>query len=80
MLIEVCIAGNRNQRPKQNRSDCPKWIEAARTFYEELLGLVCKREHGCGSINETPIESAGGKQAAFLHPKSTFVLLNEFCR
>ena len=116
-------------------------IAAARTFYEEVLGLVCEKEevvasqkvrtafftvgdvhielleptapdspiagflekkgegfhhiayctddinrqlagargHGCALIHETPIEGAGGKQVAFLHPKSTFGVLTEFC-
>ncbi len=119
-----------------------KSIDEARTFYEEVLGLVCEkeevvasqkvrtafftvgdihiellepmsddspiagflnkkgegfhhiayrtddideqletaREHGCTLINETPIEGAGGKQVAFLHPKSTFGVLTEFCK
>jgi len=117
-------------------------IEAARKFYEEVLGLVCEKEevvasqkvrtaffkvgdihielleptsddspiagflekkgegfhhiayrtddidgqlgtarqHGCRLINETPIEGACGKQVAFLHPKSTFGVLIEFCK
>ncbi|UCD34965.1 MAG: methylmalonyl-CoA epimerase [Nitrospiraceae bacterium] len=37
------------------------------------------REHGCRLIHETPIEGAGGKLVAFLHPKSTFGVLTEFC-
>ena len=117
-------------------------IDEARTFYEEVLGLVCEkeeivasqkvrtafftvgdihielleptsddspiskfldkngegfhhiayktddisgqletaREQGCRLIHETPIEGAGGKQVAFLHPKSTFGVLTEFCK
>ena len=117
-------------------------IEAARKFYEEVLGLVCEkeevvasqkvrtafftvgdihielleptsddspiaaflekkgegfhhiayrtddingqleiaREHGCRLINEAPIQGAGGKQVAFLHPKGTFGVLTEFCK
>jgi methylmalonyl-CoA/ethylmalonyl-CoA epimerase len=34
---------------------------------------------GCKLINETPIDGAGGKKVAFLHPKSTFGVLSEFC-
>ncbi|MBI5848989.1 MAG: methylmalonyl-CoA epimerase [Nitrospirae bacterium] len=41
--------------------------------------LAIAREHGCKLINETPIKGAGGKQVAFLHPKSTFCVLTEFC-
>jgi methylmalonyl-CoA epimerase len=37
-------------------------------------------ERGCRLIHETPIEGAGGKQVAFLHPKSTFGVLTEFCQ
>jgi hypothetical protein len=29
-------------------------------------------------INETPIAGAGGKQVAFLHPKSTFGVLAKY--
>ncbi len=34
---------------------------------------------GCKLINESPIDGAGGKKVAFLHPKSTFGVLSEFC-
>lgn len=34
---------------------------------------------GCRLINEKPIEGAGGKLVAFLHPKSTHGVLTEFC-
>jgi methylmalonyl-CoA/ethylmalonyl-CoA epimerase len=34
---------------------------------------------GCKLIHEKPITGAGGKQVAFLHPKSTFGVLTEFC-
>lgn len=37
------------------------------------------RDNGCKLIHETPISGAGGKQVAFLHPKSTFGVLTEFC-
>ncbi len=35
--------------------------------------------NGCKLINESPVEGAGGKQVGFLHPKSTFGVLTEFC-
>ncbi len=41
--------------------------------------LQTAREHGCQLIHDTPIEGAGGKQVAFLHPKSTLGVLTEFC-
>lgn len=41
--------------------------------------LITAREQGCNLIHETPIEGAGGKHVAFLHPKSTFGVLTEFC-
>ncbi|MBA4371253.1 MAG: methylmalonyl-CoA epimerase [Thermodesulfovibrio sp.] len=44
---------------------------------EGQLGTA--RKHGCRLINEIPIEGAGGKQVAFLHPKSTMGVLTEFC-
>ncbi|MBU3917056.1 methylmalonyl-CoA epimerase [bacterium] len=34
---------------------------------------------GCKLINESPVDGAGGKKVAFLHPKSTFGVLSEFC-
>lgn len=34
---------------------------------------------GCRLIHEIPIQGAGGRQAAFLHPKSTHGVLTEFC-
>ncbi len=37
------------------------------------------RDGGCRLIHETPIEGAGGKMVAFLHPKSTHGVLMEFC-
>ena len=37
------------------------------------------KEQGCRLINETPVQGAGGKQIAFLHPKSTFGVLTELC-
>ena len=37
------------------------------------------RSSGCRLINEHPIAGAGGKQIAFLHPKSTGGVLTEIC-
>jgi len=34
---------------------------------------------GVKLINETPVDGAGGKRVAFLHPKFTFGVLTEFC-
>jgi methylmalonyl-CoA/ethylmalonyl-CoA epimerase len=34
---------------------------------------------GCRLIHEMPVEGAGGKLTAFLHPKSTHGVLTEFC-
>jgi len=34
---------------------------------------------GCSLINRVPVEGAGGKKIAFLHPKSTCGVLTEFC-
>ena len=34
---------------------------------------------GCKLIHEQPFEGAGGKLVAFLHPKSTYGVLTEFC-
>ena len=37
------------------------------------------RDAGCRLVNEIPVEGAGGRQVAFLHPKSTHGVLTEFC-
>lgn len=37
------------------------------------------REAGLGLIHEKPVEGAGGKLVAFLHPKSANGVLTEFC-
>jgi len=44
---------------------------------ENQLGQA--KESGCRLIHEKPITGAGGKQVAFLHPKSTYGVLMEFC-
>jgi methylmalonyl-CoA/ethylmalonyl-CoA epimerase len=36
-------------------------------------------KRGCSLINKTPVDGAGGKKVAFLHPRSTFGVLTEFC-
>lgn len=38
------------------------------------------RDAGIRLIHEVPIDGAGGKLVAFLHPKSTFGVLTEFCQ
>lgn len=44
---------------------------------QEQLGQAS--EAGVRLIHEVGIEGAGGKLVAFLHPKSTFGVLTEFC-
>ena len=41
--------------------------------------LSTARSQGLRLIHETPIQGAGGKRVAFLHPKSTCGVLTEFC-
>ena len=41
--------------------------------------LAQAKDAGCQLINETPVDGAGGKLVAFLHPKSTHGVLTEFC-
>ncbi len=36
-------------------------------------------DQGCALIHDKPILGAGGKEVAFLHPKSSFGVLTEFC-
>lgn len=36
-------------------------------------------QSGCKLINQEPVPGAGGKQVAFLHPKSSFGVLTELC-
>jgi methylmalonyl-CoA/ethylmalonyl-CoA epimerase len=45
-----------------------------------LVGQLAQaKAAGCQLINETPVDGAGGKLVAFLHPKSTHGVLTEFC-
>ncbi len=41
--------------------------------------LATAAASGCRLIHEQPIEGAGNKLVAFLHPKSTHGVLTEFC-
>ncbi len=41
--------------------------------------LAQARDTGCRLIHEEPFEGAAGKLVAFLHPKSTYGVLTEFC-
>ena len=41
--------------------------------------LKTAEENGCILINTTPVPGAGGKQIAFLHPKSSHGVLTEIC-
>jgi len=41
--------------------------------------LVRAKSSGCKLINEQPVNGAGGKQIAFLHPKSSGGVLTELC-
>ena len=42
--------------------------------------LAQAREQGAKLIHEEPFPGAAGKLVAFLHPKSTFGVLTEFCQ
>ena len=47
---------------------------------DDVVGQLAKaKEAGVRLIHETPIPGAHGKQVAFLHPKSTYGVLTEFC-
>jgi methylmalonyl-CoA/ethylmalonyl-CoA epimerase len=37
------------------------------------------RENGCPPLTDVPVEGAGGKRIAFLHPKSAHGVLTELC-
>jgi len=41
--------------------------------------LAHAKDKGARLIHEVPFEGAAGKLVAFLHPKSTFGVLTEFC-
>jgi methylmalonyl-CoA/ethylmalonyl-CoA epimerase len=51
-------------------------------FGSDNVEAQLKQASGAGIklINATPVEGAGGKLVAFLHPKSTFGVLTEFCQ
>ena len=42
--------------------------------------LAQAKGQGARLIHEVPFQGAGDKQVAFLHPKSTFGVLTEFCQ
>ncbi len=42
--------------------------------------LAHAKDNGVKLIHEVPFDGAGGKLVAFLHPKSTFGVLTEFCQ
>lgn len=47
---------------------------------DDITGQLGKASQaGARLIHETPIDGAGGKLVAFLHPKSTHGVLTEFC-
>ncbi|MEI6561472.1 MAG: methylmalonyl-CoA epimerase [Verrucomicrobiota bacterium] len=47
---------------------------------DDIMGqLATAKNAGVRLLNETPMPGAHGKQVAFLHPKSTFGVLTEFC-
>ena len=47
----------------------------------DVIGSLNKaKDAGIQTINETPVPGAHNTQVAFLHPKSTFSVLTEFCQ
>jgi len=50
-------------------------------FYSEDLQSQLEQAQVCGCklINEEPVNGAGGKKIAFLHPSSTHGVLTELC-
>ena len=47
---------------------------------DDIAGqLAAAKNAGVKLLHETPIPGAHGKQVAFLHPKSTYGVLTEFC-
>ncbi len=50
-------------------------------FGTDDIGAQLEQAAGAGArlIHEQPIDGAGGKLVAFLHPKSTHGVLTEFC-
>jgi methylmalonyl-CoA/ethylmalonyl-CoA epimerase len=48
---------------------------------DDITGQLAKaKDQGARLIHEVPFEGAAGKLVAFLHPKSTFGVLTEFCQ
>ncbi|MBN2061779.1 MAG: methylmalonyl-CoA epimerase [Deltaproteobacteria bacterium] len=49
-------------------------------FVDDIEAQLRKAvEAGCRLINDKPVEGAGGKRIAFLHPASSGGVLTEFC-
>jgi len=48
---------------------------------DDITGQLARaKDHGTRLIHEEPFAGAGDKLVAFLHPKSTFGVLTEFCQ
>ena len=48
---------------------------------DDITGQLARaKDHGTRLIHEVPFTGAGDKLVAFLHPKSTFGVLTEFCQ
>jgi methylmalonyl-CoA/ethylmalonyl-CoA epimerase len=47
----------------------------------DIVGQLAQaKESGSRLIHEVPFDGAGGKLVAFVHPKSSFGVLTEFCQ
>ena len=62
---------------EKNRAGGVHHVALATEAIEAQLGQAAAA--GVKLIHEKPFDGAGGKLVAFLHPKSTFGVLTEFC-
>ncbi len=73
--------------PTESSSPIAKFLETKGEGFHHIAyktndieaQLETARDAGCTLIHEVPFTGAGGKQVAFLHPKSSFGILTEFC-
>lgn len=73
--------------PTDSTSPIAKFLETKGEGFHHIAyetdGIEAQLKHasdaGCKLIHDVPFTGAGGKQVAFLHPKSSFGILTEFC-
>ena len=83
--VATCISNSSSPPARQSDREVPgkKSLRRhpSRCFWHRRCQRPTQQASGAGVklIHEKPFDGAGGKLVAFLHPKSTFGVLTEFC-